>query len=90
MIALKYEKNAVLVQASKIKAWVDVIVYERKLNYYWIKFIFFLHREEDLVLRKWQDKSGNCEDAGIIYQDENAEWHITEKYHIIQGSIVRT
>jgi len=88
MKAIKYEKDTVLIQEGNIKAWVDVVVYDGKLNYDWNKFIFFLNRKEDVVLRNWQDnlehfeEASNLalktlEDAIIIYQDDNAKWHKT-------------
>jgi hypothetical protein len=98
MKAIRYEKDSVLIQKGSIKAWVDVVVYDGKLNYDWNKFIFFLNSKDDVVLRKWQDNIDNFEDAtslaietlenqGIIFLDNNDKWHITEKYHIIKGAI---
>ena len=54
---------------------------------------------KDVVLKNWQDKTENFEDAtnlaiatlekfGIIYQDDNGNWHQTEKYHTTKGSII--
>lgn len=98
MKAIRYEKDTVLVQKGKIKAWVDVVVSKGELSYDWNKYIFFLNRKEDVILSKWQDNALNFDDAtdlavktlvklGIIYRDKNGKWHTTEKYHSTKGSI---
>ena len=98
MKAIRYEKDAVLIQSGKIKAWVDVWIEKEDLRYDWNKFIFYVNCEEDTILRKWQDKVENFEGAmdlavetlrilGIIYLDENDKWHTTEKYRATKGSI---
>lgn len=86
MIVIKYEKDCVLIQDGKIKAWVDVWIENEDVECDWNKYIFYLYKKEDIVLKKWQDNTGNfedatclavktLEDAGIIYQDDNAKWH---------------
>lgn len=99
MKAIRYEKDTVLIQAGKIKAWVDVVVRDNGDLYIdWNKMIYYLNKKEDVILREWQDNAENFEEAtslaietlekiGIIYLDENDEWHQTEKYHTIKGSI---
>ena len=98
MKAIRYEKDTVLIQKVKIKAWVDVVVNDEKLYYDWNKMVYFLWKKEDIKLREWQDKAENFEDAtnlavetllelGIIFLDENDKWHQTEKYHTTKGSI---
>ena len=98
MKAIRYEKDTVLIQKGKIKAWVDVLIENESVRYDWNKYIFFLERSSDVILKNWQDKAENFEDAtslaietlekfGIIYQDENSKWHQTEKYHTTKGSI---
>lgn len=98
MKAIRYEKDAVLVQKGEIKAWVDVLIEKDEVICDWNKYIFYLNRKSDVVLRNWQDEVENFEDAtsmaietlekfGIIYQDENGKWHTTEKYHTTKGAI---
>lgn len=98
MKAIRYEKDSVLVQKGRVKAWVDVWIEKEDVISDWNKYIFFLNQKSDLVLRSWQDEVENFEDAttlaietlekfGIIYQDENGKWHQTEKYHTIKGSV---
>lgn len=99
MKAIKYEKDTVLIQKGKIKAWVDVVVRDNGTLYYdWNKMVYCLWRKEDIQLREWQDKAENFEDAtnlavqtllelGIIFLDENDKWHQTEKYHTINGAV---
>lgn len=98
MKAIKYEKNAVLIQEGKIKAWVDIWVENEDVICDWNQNDFVMTDPNDVALKKWQDNLRHFEDAtslaldtlekaGIIYQDENAKWHTTEKYHTIKGSI---
>lgn len=98
MKAIRYEKDAVLVQKGKIKAWVDVWIDKEEVISDWNKYIFFSNQKSDLVLRSWQDEVENFEEAttlaietleklGIIYQEENGKWHHTEKYHTMKGAI---
>ena len=42
MKAIRYEKDAVLVQKGKIKAWVDVWIDKEEVISDWNKYIFFL------------------------------------------------
>ncbi len=97
MKAIRYEKDTVLVQKGKIKAWVDVVIEKDEVVCDWNKYIFYLSRKSDVILRNWQDQIENFEDAtnlaietlekqGIIYQDDNGKWHQTEKYHTTKGS----
>ena len=90
MKAIKYEKDAVLIQDGKINAWVDLWVENGDVICDW--------NQNDVALKKWQDNLEHFEDAttisrealenvGIIYQDENGKWHQTEKYHTTKGSI---
>lgn len=99
MKAIRYEKDTVLIQAGKIKAWVDVVVRDDGSLYIdWNKMIYYLYKKEDVILREWQDKAenfGNATDLaidtllnlGIIFIDDNGKWHQTEKYHTVKGSI---
>lgn len=98
MKAIRYEKDAVLVQKGKIKAWVDVVVYDGDLKYGWNRYIFYTYRKSDMILSNWQDDVQNFEDAtdlavqtlldlDIIYLDENDKWHQTEKYYTIKGAL---
>lgn len=99
MKAIRYEKDTVLIQAGKIKAWVDVVVRDDGSLYIdWNKMIYYLYKKEDVILREWQDKAENFDNAtdlaidtllnlGIIFIDDNGKWHQTEKYHTIKGSI---
>ncbi len=101
MKAIRYEKDTVLIQKGKIKAWVDVVVYDGELYMDWNKYIFTMTDPEDTTLKNWQDNLANFEDAtdlavttlenlGIIYQDSNGKWHQTEKYHSTTGSRILT
>ena len=98
MKAIRYEKDAVFIQKGKIKAWVDVLIEKEDVISDWNKYIFYLYRKSDVILRNWQDEIENFEDATnlaietlekqeIIYQDANGKWHQTEKYHTIKGLI---
>ena len=99
MKAIQYEKDTVLIQEGKIKAWVDVVVRDDGSLYIdWNKMIYYLSKKEDVILREWQDKAENFDNAtdlvvetllnlGIISIDDNDKWHQTEKYHTTKGSI---
>lgn len=99
MKAIRYEKDTVLIQEGKIKAWVDVVVRDNGSLYIdWNKMIYFLNNKQDMILREWQDKAENFDNAtdlavetllniGIISIDDNEKWHQTEKYHTTKGSI---
>jgi hypothetical protein len=98
MKAIRYEKDTVLVQKGKIKAWVDIWIENEDVICDWNQKDFVMTDPNDVALKKWQDNLENFEDAtsiaretleniGIIYQDENAKWHQTEKYHTIKSSI---
>jgi hypothetical protein len=98
MKAIRYEKDAVLIQKGKIKAWVDVVIDKEDVVCDWNKYIFYLNRRSDVILRSWQDEIENFEEAtnlaietlekfGVVYQDENGKWYTAEKYHTIKGSI---
>ena len=98
MKAIRYEKDTVLIQEGKIKAWVDVLVNDGKLYIDWNKMTYYLWKKEDVILREWQDKDENFDQAtnlavdtllnlGIIYIDEGEKWHQTEKFHTTKGSI---
>ena len=99
MKAIRYEKDTVLIQEGKIKAWVDVVVRDDGDLYIdWNKMIYYLNKKEDVILREWQDKAENFDKAtdlavetllniGIISIDDNGKWHQTEKYYITKGSI---
>ena len=99
MKAIRYEKDAVLIQKGKIKAWVDVVVNDGQLSIDWNKMIYYLSNKEDVILRKWQDKAENFDKAtdlavdtllnlGIIYIDDDDKWHQTKKYYTIEGSML--
>ena len=90
MKAIRYEKDAVLIQSGKIKAWVDVWIEKEDVICDWNKYIFFLDEEKDVALKKWQENLENFETARslavetlvaaqIIYQDKSAKWHIKNK-----------
>ena len=90
MKAIRYEKDAVLIQSGKIKAWVDVWIEKEDVICNWNKYIFILSDEEDIALKKWQENLENFEDATclaietlvaakLIYQDKNAKWHSKNK-----------
>jgi len=86
MKVLKYEEESVLIKDRNIKAWVDVWIENDDIICDWNQYIFILNDPTDESLKRWQDNSENFEaatdlavktlqDAGIIYQDENAKWH---------------
>lgn len=98
MKAIRYEKDAVLIQKGKIKAWIDVLIEKEDVISDWNKYIFYLYRKSDVILRNWQDEIENFEGAtnlaietlekfGIIYQDNNGKWYQTDKFHTTKGSI---
>lgn len=98
MKAIKYEKDAVLIQDGKIKAWVDIWIEYEDVICDWNQNDFVMTDLKDVALKNWQDNIEHFEDAttiarevlenaGIIYQDENCKWHQTEKYHTMKGSI---
>ncbi len=98
MKAIRYEKDAVLIQDGKIKAWVEIWVENEDVICDWNQNNFILTDQKDVALKKWQDNLDHFEDAvslgrealenaGIIHQDDNGKWHQTEKYHTCKGSI---
>jgi hypothetical protein len=98
MKAIRYEKDAVLIQDGKIKAWVDVWVENGDVISDWNQNDFIMTDLNDVALKKWQDNLEHFEDAtslaieilentGIIYQDKNAKWYQTDKFHSTKGSI---
>lgn len=98
MKVIRYEKDTVLIQEGSIKAWVDVVINNGKLYIDWNKMIYLQNKKEDMILKKWQDKAENFDNAtdlavetleklGIIYKDDNDKWHQTEKYFTTKGSI---
>ncbi|MFZ4796290.1 MAG: hypothetical protein ACOYMA_02280 [Bacteroidia bacterium] len=99
MKAIRYEKEAVLIQDEKIKVWVDVWIENEDIICDWNQNDFVLTDKNDVALKNWQDNLENFEDAislaketlenaKIIFQDKNAKWHTSEKYHTIKGSII--
>jgi hypothetical protein len=98
MKAIRYEKDAVLIQDGKIKAWVDIWIENEDVICDWNKNDFIMSDPNDVALKNWQDNLEHFEEAtnlaietlekqGVIYQDENGRWHQTEKYHTMKGSI---
>ena len=98
MKAIRYEKDAVLIQDGKIKAWVDIWIENEDVICDWNQNDFIMADPNDVTLKNWQDNLEHFEDAvslaretlekfGIIYQDDNGKWFQTEKYHTIKGSI---
>ncbi len=98
MVAIKYEKDAVLIQDGKIKAWVDIWIENEDVICDWNQNDFVITDPNDVALKNWQDNLEHFEDAisiarealenaGIIFQDENGRWHQTEKYHTMKVSI---
>ena len=86
MKAIKYEKNAVLIQDGKIKAWVDVLIEKQDVICDWNQNDFVMTDPNDVALKNWQDNLEHFEDAtslalktlenaGYIYQDSNSKWH---------------
>ncbi len=86
MKAIKYEKDTVLIQDGKIKAWVDIWVENEDVICDWNQNDFIMMDSKDVALKNWQDNLEHfedatslalktLEDAGIIYQDENAKWY---------------
>lgn len=98
MKAIRYEKNAVLIQDSNIKAWVDIWIENEDIISDWNQNDFVMTDPNDVALKNWQDNLEHFEDAtsiargtletlGIIYQDKNGKWHQTDKFHTTKGSI---
>ena len=86
MKAIRYEKDSVLIQDGKIKAWVDIWIEDEDVICDWNQNDFIMTDPKDVTLKNWQENLTNFEDAtslaletlenaGIIYQDENAKWH---------------
>ncbi len=82
---IKYEKDAVLIQDGKIKAWVDIWIENGDVICDWNQNGFVMTDLKDVALKNWQDNLEHFEDAtsltretlekaGIIYQDKNAKW----------------
>ena len=99
MKAIRYEKDSVLIQDGKIKAWLDIWIENGDVICDWNQNDFDMSNPKDVSLKKWQDNLEHFEDtlslgretlenAGIISQDENAKWHQTEKYHTAKGSVL--
>lgn len=99
MKAIRYEKDTVLIQDGKIKAWVDIWIENEDVACDWNQNLFIMTDPEDVALKNWQDNLEHfleatsialetLEEFGIIYQDMNAKWHQTEKYHTIKGSFL--
>jgi hypothetical protein len=98
MKAIKYEKDAVLIQDGNITAWVDIWIENEDVICDWNQNDFIMTEPKDVALKKWQNNLEHFEDAtsiagetlenaGIIYQDDNGKWHQTEKFHTTKGSI---
>lgn len=98
MKAIRYEKDTVLIQDGKIKAWVDVWIEREDVICDWNQNDFNMTDRDDVELKNWQDNLDHFEDAttlaietlekhGIIYQDDKGKWHQTEKYNTTKGSI---
>ena len=78
MKAIRYEKDTVLVQKGKIKAWVDVVVSKGELSYDWNKYIFFLNRKyietrknTKLITKKYFTKIDKNLNIGKIWYDKS-------------------
>lgn len=98
MKAIRYEKDTVLIQDEKIKAWIDIWIENEDVICDWNQNDFVITDPNDVALKNWQDNLEHFEDAttiaretlekfGIICQDENGKWYQTEKNHSIKGSI---
>lgn len=97
MKAIRFEKDAVLIQDRKIEVWIDIWIENEDVICDWNQNDFIMTDSKDVALKKWQDNLDHFEDAvslgretlekqGIIFQDNNGKWHQTEKYHTIKGS----
>ena len=86
MKAIRYKKDAVLIQDENLKAWIDIWIENEDVICDWNQNDFIMTDPKDVALKKWQDNLENfenstclarqtLENAGIIYQDENAKWH---------------
>ena len=89
MKAIKYEKDAVLIQDGNIKAWIDIRIENEDLVCDWNKNDFCITDPNDVALKKWQENLDNfenatclaiktLEDVTIIYQDNKTKWHTTK------------
>lgn len=98
MKAIRYEKDAVLIQDGKIETWIDIWIENEDVICDWNQNDFVMTDSKDVALKKWQDNLDHFEKAtnlaietlekqGIIFQDNNGKWHQTEKYHTTKGSI---
>ena len=98
MKAVKYEKDAVLIQDGNIKVWIDIWIENEDVICDWNKYIFLLTDSKDVELKNWQENIENFLDAtsvaletlvkfDIISQNDNDKWHQTENYFNTKGSI---
>jgi len=85
MQAIKLIEFSVLIKDGKIKAWINVRVENEDIICDWNQYIFRLTDQEDVILKKWQERLENFEDARdlavnkleeakLIYQDKNGIW----------------
>lgn len=100
MKAISYTTSgSVLIQTKKFQTWVDVWITDNDVICNWNQNNFVLTDLDEVSLKKWQEKLNNFEKAtdlavytlekfGIILQDENGNWHQTEKYNTIKGAIL--
>ena len=63
MKAIRYEKDAVLIQDGNIEAWVDIWIENEDVICDWNKYIFLMTDPKEVALKKWQDNLDHFEDA---------------------------
>lgn len=71
--------------------WVDIWIDEKyqDIDADWSQYMFFMEDPEDIIRKNTQDNSDNFDDAtsvaiclleeaGVIYQDDEANWFVKE------------
>lgn len=97
MKVIKYKRDSVLIQDGNIKTWIDIWIDNEDVISDWNQNDFIMTDSNEVVLKNWQDNLEHSEKAtglaleilektGLFYQDENAKWHHTEKYHKTKGT----
>ena len=85
MEVLKFKKDTVLIKDGRIKVWIDVWIENEDLICDWNQNMFLNTNRGDMLLRRWQNKLTNFEEAsslaiktlenaGIIFQNKKAKW----------------
>jgi hypothetical protein len=77
-------------EAHPFKVWMDISIRDNDVYVDWNQYIFHLNNSDDVVRKMFQEDTSMfeacdseavwaLENGGYIYQDDNANWHRTEK-----------